>query len=420
VSASLPFPAPVRRTLAALLLAFAVTHGLYQLGRAYFHPKQGLDLAPAYLAGRMVREGSHAFYDDRTVGALGASLGMHGPEGSAAPVLNFIYPPWVAGVYAPLSVLPWNVARRVWFLVSFLCFSAALLSAVQAAIPPARRKWAAALALAAACFYFPFSYGLMTGQSNDLLLLLLMGALLLLVRGQPLLAGTILAPALLWKPFLAVIIAFLVLRREGKALAGLAVGAVALAALSISSGAGGWADWLRQISEHNALTAAEPRNHSLAAAIFAFGLPSTWILPATRALQGLAIAAAGLLLLPRARRGETRYALQFGGTLAAALLVTPKAWEHYGVFLLPAFAFAAALAIEEEVSVWWAALLGASFAVWGLFLQGRDEYQALADAGLAFLAPVKCAAAVALLLVSIRLVWKKSEPGSAVLTGVER
>ena len=407
---SAPLPHPVRRAFIALLLAFAATHGLYQVGRAYFHPKQGLDLAPSYLAGRMVREGARGFYDDRTVGALGAALGMHGPEGDGAPVLNFIYPPWVGAVYAPVSLLPWDAARRAWFLFSLLCFSAALAATVRAAVPESRRRAANVAAFAAACLYFPFSYGLMTGQANDLLLLLVAGAFLLLVRGQPLLAGAILAPAILWKPFLAVVLAFLVLRREWRALAGLALGAASLGALTAHPGAGGWADWFRQISEHNALTAAEPRNHSLAAAVLALGLPPAWILPVTRTLQGLTLTAAALLLVPRTRRGETRYALQFGGTLVAALLVTPKAWEHYGVFLLPAFAFAAVLAIEEEVPPLWPALLGSSFAVWGLFLQGHDEYRALAGAGLTFLAPVKCAAALVLLLASIRLVWKRSGP----------
>ncbi|HEX7580191.1 MAG TPA: glycosyltransferase family 87 protein [Thermoanaerobaculia bacterium] len=402
------FSAPARRTVTALLLAFAVAHGLYQIGRAFLHPKQGLDLAPAYLAGRMAREGSRAFYDDPTVGKLGTALGIHGPDGAGAPVLNFIYPPWVPAVYAPVSFLPWDAARRAWLVLSFLCFVTALLAAIQAAVPEARRKAATMPVLAAACFFFPFFYGLMTGQANDLLLLLVAGALLLLVRRQPLLAGAILAPAILWKPFLAAVVPFLVLRREWKALAGLAVGGVSLVALSVPVGSeGGWTDWLRQISQHNALTAAEPRNHSLAAAVLSFGLPPAWILPVTRVLQGLAIVAAGALILPKTRPGETRYALQFGGSLVAALLLTPKAWEHYGVFLLPAFIAATALAIEEESPPLWPALLGASFAVWGLMLQGRDEYRALADVGLAFLAPAKSGAAVVLLLVAVRLVWKR-------------
>jgi len=50
VTAPSGFSAPARRTVTALLLAFAVAHGLYQIGRAFLHPKQGLDLAPAYLA----------------------------------------------------------------------------------------------------------------------------------------------------------------------------------------------------------------------------------------------------------------------------------------------------------------------------------------------------------------------------------
>jgi hypothetical protein len=412
VSAFPPLAAPARRTLAALLLAFAATHGLYQVARAWFHPKQGLDLAPCYLAGRLAREGARNWYDDASVGLLGASLGIHGPDGAGSPVLNYIYPPWVGGVYAPLSLLPWGTARRVWFVLSLLAFASALAALVHASVPPGRRRAASLAALAAACFFFPFAYGLMTGQSNDLLLLLTAGALLLLARRRPLLAGAILAPAVLWKPFLAAVVPFLVARREGKALATLAVGGAALLLLG-GSGPGGWGEWLAQISIHNGLSAVEPRNHSLAAAVLALGLPPEWALPATRLFQLLALVAAGLLLLPSTRPGEARYALQFGGALAVGVLLTPKAWEHYGLYLLPAFVAAAAVVLEEGAPPRPAAFLGGSFAVWSLLFQGREEYAALAGSGLGALAALKAAATVVLLLVAIRLVRRRPDETAA-------
>ncbi len=400
---------PFRRTFLVLLLSFAATHGVYQVGRAFFHPKQGLDLAPPYLAGRMLRDGSTAFFDDASLVALGASFGMHGPEGAGAPVLNFLYPPWVAAFYAPLSFLPWEAARHLWFFLSLLLSGLGLAVAVRAVLPRgAETRSALVAAFAFACFYFPIPYGLMAGQANDLLLFLMAGGLFLLSRERPLAAGLVLAPALFWKPFLLAVVPFLLLRKEWKALAGIAFGGATLFLVSLSAGGtAAWQDWYLQISVHNAAGAVEPRNHGIAGAVLALGLPAGTSAALATSLRALALLATILLVVPRTHAGEPRYVLQFAASLVPALLLTPKAWEHYGVFLLPAFVAAAAIVMREGKPMRAAFVLGASFAVWGLFLQGKEEYHALQEAGLPFLIPVKTAAAFGLLFVAVWLVWKR-------------
>lgn len=393
-----------RRAAVLFLAAFALVHGLYQAGRAFLHPRQGLDLAPAFVAGRMVAEGDLRVYDDPVVDRRAKALGVHGPAGPGDPVLNFIYPPWVPGLYAPLSSLSWTAARRTWFLVSLAAALLSLLLLARAAGRDRREQGRLlGFGLVLAAFYFPLAYGLMTGQSNDLLLLLTMGGLLLLVRERPFLAGLVLAPAALWKPFLAFPVLFLGLRREGKALLGLLLGAATLFAVA-PGGPSAWEGWWRQVSTHNAVASVEPRNHGLAQAALVLA-PSPESLPLVRGvLFGLAIVFSLAALLPRSRRGEPLYALQLGTTLVLGVLLTPKAWEHYGVFLLPALVAGFALAAERGRAGAVLAL-GAIAAAWGGLLEPREEYGALADAGLPFLLPLKAYAGLALLAVAAWLAW---------------
>lgn len=405
-----------RRATLLFLAAFAAVHGLYQLGRAFLHPKQGLDLAPSYVAGRMARAGDLRFYVDPEVDRWAKTLGVHGPAGPGDPVLNFIYPPWVPGLYAPLSLAPYEAARKAWFLLSALAAVGSVLLLARAAAPggsATRRLQGAGLVLLA--FYFPFAYGLMTGQSNDLLLLLLCGALFLLVRDRPLLAGLVLAPAAAWKPFLGLAALFLAARKEGKALLGLLVGGLLLAAAA-PGGVESWEAWRTQISAHNVSVGIEPRNHGLSQAALVLA-PSPGSVPAVRwALSGAALLLAAAALLPRSRRGEALYALQLGVPLVLGLLLAPKAWEHYGVFLLPALLAAYAVAAERGRSGPLVAL-GAIAAVWAGLLEPREEYDALVSAGLTFLLPVKAYAALALLAVAAFLAWtgrlRASASGSA-------
>lgn len=392
------------RAALLFLAAFAAVHGLYQLGRAFLHPKQGLDLAPSYVAGRMARAGDLRFYEDPEVDRWAKTLGVHGPSGPGDPVLNFIYPPWVPGLYAPVSLLPYDAARKGWFILSALAAVGSVLLLGSASAPggeATRRLQGAGLVLLA--FYFPFAYGLMTGQSNDLLLLLLCGALFLLVRDRPLLAGLVLAPAAAWKPFLGLAALFLVARREGKALLGLVVGGLLLAAAA-PGGLAAWEAWRTQIAAHNTAVGIEPRNHGLAQAALVLAPSPESVSTVRWLLFGAALLLAAAALFPPSRRGEPLYALQLGVPLVLGLLLAPKAWEHYGVFLLPALLAAFAVAADRGRAGPLLAL-GAIAAVWAGLLEPREEYDALLSAGLAFLLPVKAYAALALLAVAAFLAW---------------
>lgn len=400
-----------RRRTAALVLASAVAaEAAIQTGRALFHPKQGLDLAPPYLAAKLLLRGDARFYDDAVLGAAGAALGLHGPAGPGDTVLNFIYPPWVPVAYAPLALLPWGVARVVWFLLSATTTVLALVLLAKAmAVDAEERRHLALSALAGAAFFFPVFYGLMTGQVNAVLLLLLAGSLLLFRKDRGFLAGLLLAAAALVKPFLALPALVFAARRAWAALAGFATGAILLALLGVAAGGpAGWRLWGAQISAHNALVQFEWRNHSIASAALALfssrggtepALPAPALVrPFTAAVSAFALLLMLVSVWP-SRTGAARPELGFGAALALGLLLTPKAWEHYGVFLFPALlAVYATLrggdrAPPRAASI----LLGVSFAVWAFALVSKAEYVALARPPLSLLLPVKMYAVLILL-----------------------
>jgi alpha-1,2-mannosyltransferase len=416
-------PDPRRRSAALVLASAVATEAALQAGRALFHPKQGLDLAPPYLAAKLLLRGDTRFYDDTVLGATGAALGLHGPAGPGDAVLNFIYPPWVPVAYAPLALLPWGVARVVWFLLSAAATVLALLLLAKATGADDEEKRHLSLsALAGAAFFFPVFYGLMTGQANSLLFLLLAGSFLLFRKERGFAAGFLLAVAALVKPFLAFPALVFAARRAWTALAGFATGAVLLGLLGVAAGGPtAWRVWGAQISAHNALTQYEWRNHSIGAAALALFSPGgesgpllpdpALVRPFTLAASALAILLALVSVLP-SRAGAVRPELGFGASLVVGLLLTPKSWEHYGVFLFPAFlAVYAALrdgdrAPPRAASV----LLGVSFAVWALALVSKAEYLALARPPLSLFLPVKTYASFVLLALLAWASRRHTEP----------
>jgi len=417
--------APRSRALLVLLVACAVAHGAYQVGRALMHTKQGLDFTPEYVAARMLADhGDLRVYDYEVVKARGREMGLHGPLGPDDPVVNYAYPPWLVVAYVPISRLPWEVARKVWFALS-LAASFGAVALFAAACAPRREDmplWAT-VAAAAACFYFPIPYGLMAGQANDLSLLGIAGCAWFLRQDRPFLAGLCLAPAGMWKIFTGFPALYLLARREWRALAGLTVGCAALVLASLPFvGVQTWIDWATYMRVHNTVGDVAPRDHGIAAAAMRLFQETSTARPlvvspalvtATKAVLSLLACALAALALRRDHpRADPRRIAQIGATLVLAVLLTPKAWEHYGVYLLPCFIGCAAAAVaaievettapERKVGAFAAlAVTGACFLVWGTYLVSREDFAALATSWIGpFAMSVKMVAGLLLLGVS--------------------
>lgn len=402
-----------RRALEAGLLGIALVHGAYQLGRAAAHPRQGVDFAPEYVAARMLAAGDTHIYDLEvqleTARRVGIPTITESDGRETLVYSNYSYPPWLAVAYAPFSRLPYGTARRVWLILATLTYfgACALAGAAVAPTPAARRRLALA-GVAAALLYFPGFYGLMDGQSNDFQLLGLAAGLYLLRTGRPVAAGLVLAPASMVKLFPGIVSLFLLARREWRALAALAVGCAAIVGASLPIvGIETWRGWLTYLPTHNAVASTFVRNHSIVGAVTRLLAENPFappiltapgaIRPVTLALEALAGALALLAVARPAERGDPRYAVQFGAMLAFAVLVTPKSWEHYGVYLLPAFL--ALLAAGEAGAAPRVALFvaGGAFAAWGLLYEQKEDYAALARGSLVLFIPVKMYASFALL-----------------------
>jgi hypothetical protein len=188
------------------------------------------DFAAFYAAGTMVRDGQGwAIYDPEIVSHVEEGI-LQRPAGRGTG-LAFMNPPFVAGLVEPLTELSYGKAQAVWFVVSALAVATSL-----ALLRPELHKMGrtrAALFTLAALASFPVYASLLYGQISPLVLLSWVGFYRLSSSGRYGTAGLVLAGSLI-KPQLAFVpVVYLIATRRWRALGGLAVGAAALAVISV-------------------------------------------------------------------------------------------------------------------------------------------------------------------------------------------
>jgi alpha-1,2-mannosyltransferase len=230
----------------------------------------------------------------------------------------------------------------------------------------------------------------------------------------------------LWKIFPAVLVVFLVARREWRALAACAAAALGIVLVTLPlTGTGLWGDWLGMLvrDKSGALAAFRAQSiagnvallswrHSDATPLFHAPLAAMVL---RRGLEAAALLLAALAVRRRVDRESALYPLQFGALLLLGVLFTPQAWDHYGVYLLPAYGacFAAAPPSARMLPL----ALGASFSVWAFTMQFHDEYEALAHGWRVLLLPAKLYASFVLLAVCAYLgSHRRYRPGVASQT----
>jgi hypothetical protein len=174
-------------------LSTSTTHGKW--GRL------GGDYPAFYAAGAMVADGNASqLYSLTTQQIEQAKLF----PGARADFLPYVYPPFVALAYAPLSLLPY---RASYICHTLLMLGILLLTIVVAGKSlPALRRYPAA-ALAAAILFHPMLRALIGGQNTAITLLLIVLAWQARVRGRDFLTGAFLG-LLLYKPQFGVILIF--------------------------------------------------------------------------------------------------------------------------------------------------------------------------------------------------------------------
>ncbi len=198
------------------------------LGGAFY--PWGIDSMQLYGAADLVNRGdAHRLYDEAYFQELQKPLAATPTQGTGYPADDcslhyFLYPPVVALVLSPWARLSYPVAQVVWFLIEGLGF--AVFAAMVCRGMEFSRPWRMTVLLALSIL-MPLWMAFRVGQLTIVWLIALLGGLLLHQRERRLLAG--LAFSLLaMKPPLALPLAlWLVMRRDGRTLAGMLAGAAA-------------------------------------------------------------------------------------------------------------------------------------------------------------------------------------------------
>jgi len=186
------------------------------------HGGAGGDFLSFYAAGSIVRHGGHGLYDAATQAAVQRAL----YPGTLDHATGYPLPVFAAWAFAPLSKLPFGAAYLVWGAINLalLATLAAALARHLAPVPPLpRRAFVAAFALS-----IPVVTDVVFGQVDLVVLAALLGAWLLLRRDRTAAAGIVLAAVLLKPQFLLGVVPMLAARRQWRALLALAAAGVPL------------------------------------------------------------------------------------------------------------------------------------------------------------------------------------------------
>ncbi len=296
-----------------------------------------IDFYPYYAAGALARHGLDFYEADLGQWpALAEQAGIRPPRPDEPP--RFLYPPFAAVLFMPLSLLPEVPARAVWYGANLGLLGWSLLRLAAALeLRPRSRPWLWWLVLGLS--FGPVALTLFLAQINLLVLVLCVEGFVRLVQRRDASAGAALGLAAGLKLFPVLLLAYCAWRRRWRA-AGAGALTVLLTIIAgwLLLGAGPSATFLADaFGGHREKLPGLPLNQSLLglAALFmpAAGEPAWevgWLIGAS--LIGLT----GLWLAPPGGRPVSLREL--GLVTTGVLLVTPISWVHYEVLLLPLIA----------------------------------------------------------------------------------
>jgi alpha-1,2-mannosyltransferase len=248
------------------------------------------------------------------------------------------YPPPFVLIALPFSLLGFAAGTWAWIVFLVACFT------VGTFVLPVRREIRWAIVLLGAVSW-PFIFGVRIGQVGPILYLIF--AIGWRYVDRPGALGAMIGVGTLVKVQPALLLGWLVVRRDFRALAAglitIAVGVVAAAAVGLGSW-GGFLTVIRNLSD--ALTV--PTNLSLGATVYArgFGLQAASAIQLANTVALVGLVAVGARALSR----EAGYLL----AVVASQAISPILWDHYALILLLPVAW---LLNRRQ---WWAAVIPAS------------------------------------------------------------
>lgn len=294
---------------------------------------------------------------------------------------QFKYLPAFALAMAPFAVVGQEVAKIAWYALSIALLWVFVAASIHGL--PERRRSAAMLAwltiLLMAKFY---AHELNLGQTNILLGVVLVSALLAAQRGHRALAGALVGIGVFVKPYAVIMLPWL---WPGTGLPGVGAAAVVLViGLLVPAAVYGWAGnigevvgWYRTVTETTAPNLLLPENISVATmwAKWIGPGPLASVLAATTVLVALAVV--GWAVSRRSRVPSPAY-LEFGLLLLLVPLISPQGWDYVLLIATPAVV----LLVDRfrEMTGPWQAATAVAFALMSFTifdLLGRTLYSRL-------------------------------------------
>jgi alpha-1,2-mannosyltransferase len=356
---------------------------------------------------------AHLLMIDLQVYRAGGEAVLHGKplyDGGVLLDLPFVYPPFAALVFVPLTELPLPVLKLVWTALGV----ALVVFAVRRSAAMVGRKLSPAvtvLLVAVLLALDPIRTTFYLGQINVVLLALVLADM----SGRPDSrlrgVGVGVAAALKLTPLLFVAYLLLTGRRRAAA-TGVATFAAAVGLgflVDPTDSAGYWLDGTFAAAGRISPVAATS-NHSLAGLLARAGAPG-WV----GLVAAGALAVAGLVMAVRAhRRGQELFALTLCGLLAAA--AAPFAWSHHFVWFGPLVVLLAHLAAggDRRAGAALAAVVAVTFA-WITRLPGPGVGPIPSTGLISLLPDSYLAATVVTVAAAARLLVTESAAGNAAL-----
>jgi hypothetical protein len=245
------------------------------------------------------------------------------------------YPPPFVLIALPFSLLGFGWGTWAWIGFLVACFVGAAM------LMPVRREIRWAMVLAGGIGW-PFIYGVRIGQVGPILLLVFAAGWRFLDRPRIVGLATGIGALIKLQPVL--ILGWLAVRREWRAMTWGVATILGGAALAAAVGLGAWPDFatlLRNLT--NALTV--PANLSIGAVAYAYGA-SPAVAAGIQSANTVVLLAVVVVAAKRTSR-EAGYV----ATIVASQVISPIVWDHYAlVLLLP-------VAWLLERRQWWAVLI---------------------------------------------------------------
>jgi hypothetical protein len=325
----------------------------------------GIDFKAYYIAADMLRAGKD-FYDVEQQAQEVQARGLPLNES------YYIYPPLLAILFVPMTVLPMESAAQAWFFLNMALYGACL-AVLTRALRLGRHRAILPLLWILAFLFPPALYTLYKGQVNIVVLFLLCLLYYACSHGRAVFAGLTLGLASMIKVVPVLLLPLYLWKRQ------YLLGVTALVTIAVIAivgfamvGAGPHQTYLYSVLPRLAKPRPNPANQSLGGF---FGLlfianpyswhvvnsPSVWNL--LTGTTSAAVLGALAFLLFKQGRAASNADLEFGVVMASLPLISNIAWIDMFVLLVFPYAVLCKYALDRRLARGWVTLTALSAAL---------------------------------------------------------